>query len=63
VEITSTPIHDSTVAVVRGGLPRDTVRPPRHPDIYAELCARLGYHRDEEIQLPQQRRGDNAGLG
>lgn len=60
MEITATPIHDSTLALVRGGQPRDTVRPPRHPDIYAELCGRLGHHLEEEIRLPEQLRSDNA---
>jgi len=42
MEMVSTPIYDSVHATPLEGIPTIASQPPRHPDIYRQLCAEYG---------------------
>ena len=59
----TTPVFERVRSEQRDGVPWPGGEPPRHPDIYGQLCAELGYDvladappRVRPLPVPEQRR-------
>jgi hypothetical protein len=54
-----TPVYESVHVLMTEGIPSSLGVPPRHPDIYNQLCRRLGQNpldHDAPVRIPLPRR-------